>query len=214
MPSSTSILPRIAGAILISSIVRAEEAVTKNLTPSTPESITACITRGVDFLVEDQNKNGSWGSATRTKHINIYAPLPGAHDAYRAGATGLALSGLIDSGDTRPETVSAIEKCAAWSVERLPKLRRADQTTTYNIWGHAYGLRALSALHLHRQGDAAKQSILKNLAIQQLEMLERYEDVNGGWGYLDFKGFTQKPSGIPTSFTTATVLVDPRSSPT
>ncbi len=183
----------------------AEEAKPK---PVTPGEIEQSITRGVDFLIADQNKNGSWGGPTRTKHINIYAPMPGAHHAYRAGATGLALSGLIDSGDTRPETIAAIEKCAEWSVENLPKLRRADQTTTYNIWGHAYGLRSLVRLH-DRESNSEKKSFYKKLAQQQVDLVNRYEDINGGWGYLDvFDDFTsRKPTGITTSFSSATVLL-------
>ncbi len=176
--------------------------------PVTPEEIEQSIIRGVDFLVADQNKNGSWGGATRTKDINIYAPLPGAHHAYRAGATGLALSGMIDSGDTRTETTAAIEKCAEWSVENLPKLRRADQTTTYNIWGHAYGLRSLVRLH-DRETNPVKKALYKKLAQQQVDLVNRYEDINGGWGYLDvFDDFTsRKPTGITTSFSSATVLL-------
>lgn len=177
------------------------------ITPPTLATVDAAITRGVDHLISSQNANGSWGGATQTKGLNIYAPLPGAHHAFRTGSSALALYGLLKSGDARPETLATIDRAEAWMIKQLPRLRRADFTTTYNVWGHAYGLRALSALHQHRAGDDAKQSILKNLAIQQLEMLERYEDVNGGWGYLDFEGFTQKPSGLPTSFTTATVLV-------
>lgn len=174
----------------------------------TPAEIDACITRGVDFLIADQNENGSWGSATRTKHLNIYAPLPGAHDAFRAGATGLALSGMIDSKDQRPEALASIAKCAAWSIEHLPKLRRADQTTTYNIWGHAYGLRSLVRLH-ESETDPEKKALYKKLAQQQIELVGRYEDINGGFGYLDvFDDFTsQRPTGITTSFSSATVLL-------
>ena len=170
--------------------------------------VNATITRGVDFLIADQNENGSWGSATRTKHINIYAPLPGAHDAYRAGATGLALSGMIDSADQRPEALASIAKCAAWSTEHLPKLRRADQTTTYNIWGHAYGLRSLVRLH-QTETNPEKKAVYKTLAQQQIDLVGRYEDINGGFGYLDvFDDFTsQRPTGITTSFTSATVLL-------
>jgi len=180
----------------------------QNLPPATPEAVSHSIARGVDFLVADQNKNGSWGGATRTKDINIYAPLPGAHHAYRAGTTGLALSGLIDSRDVRPETVAAIGKCAAWSVENLPKLRRADQTTTYNIWGHAYGLRSLVRLQ-EMEKDPEKKAHYKQLAQQQVDLANRYEDINGGFGYLDvFDDFTsQKPTGITTSFGSATVLL-------
>jgi hypothetical protein len=174
----------------------------------TTASIDASIRRGVDFLLARQNPNGSWGSARRTKGLNIYAPLPGAHHAYLAGASSLALSGLIDSADPRPETTTAIGKAAAWTAAELPKLRRADQTTTYNVWGHAYGLRAMARLHA-RETDPAKKTEWVRLAQQQVDLVNRYEDINGGWGYLDlFDGVTtQKPSGIPTAFTTATVLL-------
>ncbi len=114
---------------------------------ATLESINASITRGVDFLLASQNKNGSWGNPTKTKGLNIYAPLPGAHHAYRAGTSGLALSGLMDAADPRPEVKAAVEKGAVWTATELPNLRRADQTTTYNAWGHAYGLRAISRLY-------------------------------------------------------------------
>jgi len=194
--------------IVFTAAAYAWETPVKDLPPATPEAINASITRGVGFLITDQNKNGSWGSVTRTKNINIYAPLPGAHHAYRAGASGLALSGLLDSADNRPETTAAIEKAAAWSVENLPKLRRAEQTTTYNIWGHAYGLRSLVRLHA-RETDPGKKALYKTLAQEQVDLVNRYEDINGGWGYLDvFDDFTsQKPTGITTSFSSATVLL-------
>lgn len=171
-------------------------------------SINASIRRGVDFLVTHQNQNGSWGSATKTKNLNIYAPLPGAHHAYRAGASGLALCGMIDAADDRPEVTASIDRAAAWSASELPKLRRADQTTTYNAWGHAYGLRAISRLHA-REKDPAKKAEWVRLAQEQVDLVDRYAEVNGGWGYLDIYDnlTTQKPSGIPTSFTTATVLL-------
>ena len=78
--------------------------------PITSAQIDASIRRGADFLISSQNKNGSWGSATMTKGLNITAPIPGAHHAFRAGSTGLALEGLLRSGDRRPESVAAIEK--------------------------------------------------------------------------------------------------------
>ena len=75
----------------------------------------------------------------------------------------------------------------------------------YNVWGHSYGIKALAELYRYREGDDARQSALKNLAQTQVQRLQRYEDVNGGWGYYDFDEATRKPTGIPTSFTTATV---------
>ncbi len=175
---------------------------------TTREAIDASIRRGVDFLLAAQNKNGSWGNATRTKAINIYAPLPGGHHAFRAGASGLALSGLIDAADPRPEAQAAIDKAAAWTAAELPQLRRADPTTTYNVWGHAYGLRAITRLY-QRETDPAKKTEWVRLAQEQIDLVNRFEDLRGGWGYLDLfdELATQKPSGMPTSFTTATVLL-------
>lgn len=174
----------------------------------TPETLQATITRGVDFLVNSQNANGSWGGPRRTKGLNIYAPLPGAHHAFRAGTSGLALAGLIDAADPRPEIQSAITRGAEWTARELPKLRRADTTTTYNAWGHAYGLRAISRLH-ERETDPVKKAEWVALGQQQVDLANRYEDLNGGWGYLDiYDGLaTQKPSGITTCFTSASVLL-------
>ncbi len=172
------------------------------------KEISESIQRGVDFLVSHQNSNGSWGNPTKTKDLNIYAPLPGAHQAFRAGASELALCGLIDAKDVRPEVEATINKAAVWTAAELPKLRRADPTTTYNVWGHAYALRAMSRLFL-READPEKKTEWVRLAQGQIDLVDRYEDVNGGWGYLDvFDDLTtQKPSGMPTSFTTATVLL-------
>ena len=172
-------------------------------------AIEAAVNKGVDFLVGKQNADGSFGSAHRTKGLNIYAPLPGAQDAYLAGTSGLAISGLIDAQDSRPDVKAAIERAEKWAFSKLPELRRADATTTYNAWGHAYGLRAISRLYQSAAGDPARQSSLKALAQQQADLANRYEYVNGGWGYLHVfeELHTQKPSGITTSFTTASVLL-------
>src|SRR2546423_1647441 len=41
--------------------------------PVPPAELQAAITRGVAFLLKDQNRDGSWGSPHRTKGLNIYA---------------------------------------------------------------------------------------------------------------------------------------------
>ena len=155
--------------------------------PLEKEELETAITRGVDYLVKNQNSDGSWGGPTRTKGLNIYAPVPDSHLAYRAGSSTLALSGLLDSGDRRPQVVAAIDKAEAWLFEKLPTLRHLDPTTTYNVWGHAYGLRAIADLYDYRKEDETKLSRLRQLADLQIQMLIKTEDINGGWGYLDFE---------------------------
>lgn len=202
MPLASTILRHGLLILLLAATASAEQP------DATREAIDASIRRGVDFLVTHQNSNGSWGGPTRTKDLNIYAPLPGAHHAFRAGTSGLAISGIIDAADPRPEVAATLEKAATWAATELPKLRRADLTTTYNAWGHAYGLRAITRFH-QRETDPAKKAEWKRLAQEQVDLANRYEDVNGGWGYLDVfdELATRKPSGITTAFTTATVLL-------
>lgn len=176
-------------------------------TPLDPQVLEASIKRGVDFLVKDQHSGGYWGAPTLTKQLNIYAPIPGAHHAYRMGASGLALAGLVESRDDRPEVKAAIDKAEKWMMVALPKLKRAEATTTYNNWGHAYGLRALCSLARRDGVTAEKKAEYAKLAEEQAEMLRRYQDVDGGWGYLHFDSVTQRPSGGSMGFMTGTVLL-------
>ena len=78
--------PFVSLFLALSSLAFAQEKPAE-LPEVTTASLNASIRRGVDFLIAHQNSNGSWGSAAHTKDLNIYAPLPGAHQAYRAGAS-------------------------------------------------------------------------------------------------------------------------------
>ncbi|MFO0912882.1 MAG: prenyltransferase/squalene oxidase repeat-containing protein [Pirellulales bacterium] len=175
--------------------------------PVSADERQAAITRGVDFLLAKQNPGGSWGSATQTKGLNIYAPVPGAHLGFRAAVTSLCVSALIQSGDQRPEVAQAINRAEAWLVEHLPEVRRADATAIYNVWAHGYALQALHELHRLRAGDPDRQAKLRELMEGQVDRLVRYAGLSGGWGYYDFGAHTQIPNAEPTSFTTAAILI-------
>ena len=176
-------------------------------TPS-PESIDKAIDRGVEFSLLRQNKNGSWGAARNTPGgVNLYAPVPGAHHGFRAATTSLCVLALIEAGGDRPEVARAIDRAEAWMFEHLPRLRRAEPEAIYNTWGHAYSVQALVEL-LQRRGDRDRRGReIRRLVAQQIDLLGRYECVDGGWCYYDFDHHTQKPGGSSISFVTATVLV-------
>ncbi len=175
--------------------------------PPGREAIDEAIRGGVDFLVARQNKNGSWGSATRTKSLNIFAPVPGAHHAFRTAVTSLCVTALIESGDTRKEALDALEKGEAWMLEYAPKLRRADGVALYNTWGHAYALTAFAKMYDRLPEDEARREKIKTCMEKQVDLLRRYQFLDGGWGYYDFVAQTQRPAGNSNCFVTATVLV-------
>jgi hypothetical protein len=178
----------------------------KIVEPASHDAIVQAIDRGIDFLIANQNPNGSWGSATRTKDLNIYAPVPGAHHAFRAATTALCLITLCEQEKRREDVSSTIEKGQQWLLAELPGLRRATRDAIYNVWGHGYGIHALVKLH-ERTSDEKLKVQLTELIQLQFERLTDYESVDGGWGYYDFEVGAQRPTASSTSFVNATILV-------
>lgn len=170
------------------------------------EAINASIDRGIEFLVKRQNPGGSWGSARNTKGLNIYAPVPGAHHAFRAAVTAMCISAIIDTGTADPAAIAALEKGEAWLMDFLPRVRRADAEAIYNSWCHAYSIQALARMH-NRLPDEKRRARIIELIEEQIDLLSRYECVDGGWCYYDFDYGTKQPGGSSISFVTATVLV-------
>jgi hypothetical protein len=92
-------------------------------------------------------------------------------------------------------------------MEHLPHVRRAEPMAIYNVWTHSYGISALVDMLKRRPDDKARAEKIKQLIRDQIGMLDRYESVDGGWGYYDFRAGTQKPASDATSFCAATGLI-------
>lgn len=176
-------------------------------TPVSPADLNKSMDRGIAFLLKSQNKDGSWGSAERTKALNIMASPPGSHNAFRLATTALALTGLIEAGNESDEVKKAIEKGEAHLMEHLPKLRRATPEELYNVWGHGYGLLALVRMYHRLPNDKPRREKVVALIKEQYELLDRYATVDGGWGYYDFNIGAKRTAASSTSFVNAAVLV-------
>lgn len=175
--------------------------------PLTVAEIKTSMDRGIQWLVKNQNKDGSWGSANKTKDLNIFAPVPGAHHGFKAGVTAMSIEALIETGAARQsdEARKALERGEEWLLKNVEHVRRADTVAIYNVWAHAYAIQALVAMH-ERTTDPQRKQQIKDVIATQVDRLRRYESVDGGWGYYDFSVGSQKPTAVTTSFTTATVL--------
>ncbi len=197
-------------AVLIGLPVRAgdqqaDDALT--IEPPTAAEIEDSIRRGVRFLLDRQNTNGSWGSIGGKRPFEVYAPIPGAHHAFRAAVTSMCVSALIEVGGEDAEVQAAIDRAEAWMMRELPALRRATPDVFYNTWGHAYAITALVKLLDRHPDDALREQRIREAIWQQIELLERFEVIDGGWAYYDFEAGTRRPSGSSIGFVTATVLI-------
>ena len=173
-----------------------------------PKQIEASIHRGVAFLLKRQNANGSWGSERSSRPEEIYAPVPGAHQSFRAAVTSLCISALLEVGGDSPEVARSVDRAEAWLMEHLPKVHRNGDIAIYNNWCHAYSIDALLHMLRRHAQDQQRCNKIRALVEQQIGMLVRYECISGGWCYYDdFDYQTQRPSGSTISFVTATVLV-------
>lgn len=200
--------------------------------PIPPVEITKLdesMLRGLDFLLNHQRKNGSFGSPSRTKGLNIYAPGT-SHAAFHAGTNALALAAMIElEGWTKslpqdtenpqfkefaqrlPRLTGAITRCETWLMETLPQLRRSDISALYNVWGHSYGIQAMCRMYtrdmaLPELEMSTRKALILDEIRHQVQLLERFECLNGGWGYYDFDHHLQHNGGGPNSFVTGTVL--------
>ena len=172
--------------------------------PSTATSrdprVAEAIRKGVDYLVKNQNANGSWGKSTETRGFEVVASVPGSHDGFRVATTALAVMALREAGEKE-----AHDKGLKYLIEH-GEARRGDGMLLYNVWAHTYGLQAL-AIELRTNPDESLKPAIRKAAEYQIGQLKRYETYLGGWNYYDFDAQTQHPSMESTSFNAAAGLV-------
>jgi len=167
--------------------------------------VEAAIGRGVAHLLATQNESGSWGSPA-SNLWDIYAPVPGSYYAFEAAVTGLAVSALLEAGGDDAKVEAAVRRGTDFLLARHAHARRVSEDVLYNVWGHAYVLEAFARL-LARETDPARREALTRGADECVDLLARFEYVDGGWGYYNFGITVRRPGHGATSFTTATVLV-------
>jgi hypothetical protein len=175
-------------------------------TPVPVEKLESAARRGVEYLLGSQNRDGSWGTPSLKGGVQIYAGL-GTLKSYGTATTALCVAGLIEMGGDNPDVLKAIERGEQSLFDTLPKEKRDDPSLINNIWAHAYGIQALVRMHGRLPNDKERQAKIVGHIKQQIEKLSKYESTQGGWGYYDFDGSTQRPDSSSTSFMNAAVLV-------
>jgi squalene cyclase len=168
--------------------------------------LDSSIDKGVEFLLAEQNPDGSFGGPGRTKGLNIYAPGPGAHLDFKTAVTALCMMSLCQLESESKEVRKSISRANHYLLLNYSKVKRVNALWVGNVWSHCYILKAMLTARKKTYLAPHKKAI--DVCVrQQIKDLATYQYLDGGWGYYDFKHHTDKPSGTSMSFTTASCLL-------
>lgn len=197
-----------AGCSLFSGRVNPAEVgpVPPPVSPTSQREIKDAIDRGVAFLVQNQNSNGSWGSSSGQDYM-VICPVPGGHIAFRTATTALCVLALIEAKSDIPGADEALERGEEWLLDNLPKVRLSSERIMYNNWAHGFGTQTLARMLRERPlSDERRRRIVAEIE-GQFQRLKRYQHLDGGWGYYSWGYIAGRTPAAATSFTTAVILV-------
>lgn len=171
--------------------------------PAAQVTLDEAIRTAVEWLVANQNKDGSFGKPTSGRTWEVSAAVPGGLHAFRSATTSLCWLGLNDAPYQTDASRAAQERALKWLVKNA-RVKRADGGELYNIWSLGYGLQAITQA-IARKAPGASDEELRAAAKELVRLHGIYQSPDGGFGYYDFQTESYRPSWS-TSFTTATCL--------
>ena len=181
-------------------------------TPEPPAPTAAqarvAIQRGIDFLLKDQNADGSWGGprdSITTWSGSIWSN-PESHRAWQVATTGLCCAALLEAGSTESAGVAA-DRAVRYLIDNAD-VKRPSVWDTMNCWAHLYGLQGLAVAFAHpRYAQSPLRTEIDEASGEYLKRLGKSQSIGGGWGYLEFSQPRTRRPQWSTSFTTAAAVV-------
>lgn len=192
-------------AALLAHAALADETPSRAL--SADDTLTAAQ-RGVAFLLEDQNSDGSWGGprgAVYTFTGSVWSN-PETHRSWKVATTGLCCMALLEAGRDEPARQAA-DRAVDYLI-RNAAVKRPSEWDTMNSWAYMYGAQALARAYVEpRYADTPRREQCRDTAEVLLHRLGDCQALNGGWGYLEFDVPRTSRQQWATSFTTAAAVV-------
>ncbi len=201
--------------VCLSAFAEDETAPKPEAAPATPKESVPTVDkdaaakaykRGVDYLIKNQNKNGSWGTFESARADEVLLGTSASYKAFGDGSSALCVMALLAPSRDRKDAYKALEKGIKYFL-KTPPPGRPDAMVFYNVWAHIYVLEALSCVLLDERlkeyhADARK------VAMVHLEALKKLQGSEGGFGYYDFHFAAPHPTGKEsTSFNDAAALL-------
>ena len=186
----------------------AAKATTSRPSVYSQDQVLSSIQHGVDFLLRDQNADGSWGGARGAVYTftgDVWSN-PETHRAWRVATTGLSCLALMHSSDT-DAAAAAVRRGLDYILDNAD-IRRPDEWDTMNCWAYIYGLQALADA-FRRPGlvDEPRKARMRERSALLVKRLAESQSTTGGWGYLEFDPPRTATTQWATSFTTSAAVV-------
>jgi hypothetical protein len=161
---------------------------------------------GVDWLIDNQNPDGSWGSFDTGRTREVMLGTLGSHDGFGQACLALGVMALQQPSRDDPQAFDTMTK----GLERLLTIEptgRATPQVFYDTWAHTYMVQCLANLYPDERLAEYRPRMAEVLRRELHALLER-QSIDGGWAYYDFGHTQERPTGnFSTSFNTAAVLV-------
>jgi len=188
----------------------------------TPEQVRQAVDRGLEYLVQSQNPDGSWGGQgdSLTTWSGDVWPNPETHRAWKVATTGLCAAALLEVGTSDPEAsmaganpdrvhraAEAADRAVQYLIANCDVKRPSEWDTMHN-WAHIYGLQGLAVAYRHpRYADSPLRPQIAQAAATLLRNLAKGQSLHGGFGYLEFDEPRTRQPQWGTSFMTGAAVV-------
>lgn len=170
---------------------------------TTPES---AYDKGVDWLVKNQNPDGSWGGFATERPQEVYLGTQASHDGFGLACTALGTMALQEPSRENKAAWDAMLRGLEAMLTHDP-VGRATGSVFYDTWAHTYMVQCLGMLYADDRLASYRDRIAPVLKREIQAMADRQSN-DGGWAYYDFGHSQERPTGfLSTSFNTGAALL-------
>jgi len=198
----------LAGALVLAcwtGLAPQDAAVETTAVEARAHDVEQVLADAVEWLVENQQPDGSWGTHHSPRPIEVLASVPGSQEAFRVATTGLVVTALQGCPVAGDDGLRAADRGIDYLLEAYD-VKRMSGLEHYNVWSFGYVLQCFGERLLAQPNDP-RAARIRAVCERLIEKLGMYQTLDGGWGYLSFDVPTFQPSDTSMSFTTATILV-------
>jgi len=162
--------------------------------------------KGVDWLIANQNDDGTWGTFASARPYEVTLGTQASHDGFGMATSALATLALHEPSKTDPAAFAAMVKGLDHLLTQQSPAR-ATGGIFYDTWAHTYILQCVAVLYRdERLADRVPE--MAEVIEREIDLLADRQAADGGWCYYDFGHSRATPTGmLSTSFNTASVLI-------